>query len=299
MYSTDINNAMQKNNYSFLNVDPFPFTNANLDDPINMPPLDDEDGYETSPSFTKKTLSKAERRAEHNAIERARRESLNNKFQQLAQALPNLMNYRRPSKSQIVEKALDWVKKSISREERYRYQVIQLQKENKRLLAQLMANSTSSTSPTTSISTPTTTTTNEIHHLQYQRQQPNVTPSPSTTTASSHSSSSIRHPFIDFTTTTSIPELQQQNQSLLYDLPPQSSWLSTQSPPSLTSHTYASMDDLHHVYDRKDLDPVVFQSPSTELYLDSMMISNTNKFPTNIQPMVSRSTPAFSSSRRR
>ncbi|KAF1797254.1 hypothetical protein FB192DRAFT_1257669, partial [Mucor lusitanicus] len=84
-------------------------------------------------------LSKAERRAEHNAIERARRENLNTKFQSLAQALPNLINYRRPSKSQIVEKALDWVKQSISREERYRYQVLQLQRENKRLLAQLQS----------------------------------------------------------------------------------------------------------------------------------------------------------------
>jgi hypothetical protein len=83
-------------------------------------------------------LSKAERRAEHNAIERARRENLNTKFQSLAQALPNLMNYRRPSKSQIVEKALDWVKQSISREERYRYQILQLQRENKRLLVQCM-----------------------------------------------------------------------------------------------------------------------------------------------------------------
>lgn len=48
------------------------------------------------------------------------------------------MNYRRPSKSQIVEKALDWVNQSISREERYRYQILQLQRENKRLLVQCM-----------------------------------------------------------------------------------------------------------------------------------------------------------------
>lgn len=84
-------------------------------------------------------LSKAERRAEHNAIERARRESLNTKFQSLAQILPNLNNYRRPSKSQIVEKALDWVKQSLSREERYRYQILQLQRENKRVMAQMMS----------------------------------------------------------------------------------------------------------------------------------------------------------------
>ncbi|KAI9257813.1 hypothetical protein EDC94DRAFT_501552, partial [Helicostylum pulchrum] len=87
----------------------------------------------------KKLLSKAERRAEHNAIERARRESLNTKFQSLAQILPNLNNYRRPSKSQIVEKALDWVKQSLSREERYRYQILQMQRENKRMMAQMMS----------------------------------------------------------------------------------------------------------------------------------------------------------------
>jgi hypothetical protein len=50
-----------------------------------------------------------------------------------------LLNYRRPSKSQIVEKALDWVKQNLSREERYRYQILQLQRENKKLLAQLMS----------------------------------------------------------------------------------------------------------------------------------------------------------------
>ncbi|ORX53180.1 hypothetical protein DM01DRAFT_1346282 [Hesseltinella vesiculosa] len=81
--------------------------------------------------------TKAERRAEHNAIERARRETLNGKFQKLAEALPNLQNYRRPSKGQIVEKALDWVRQSIHREDKYHYQLLQLQRENKRLLMQL------------------------------------------------------------------------------------------------------------------------------------------------------------------
>ncbi|SAM04324.1 hypothetical protein [Absidia glauca] len=156
MYTnTPFNNGMaHKPNYSFLNVDPFPFTNANLDDPLNMPSMDEDDCYDPNPSLSKKPLSKDERRAEHNAIERARRESLNNKFQQLAQALPNLMNYRRPSKSQIVEKALDWVKKSISREERYRYQIVQLQKENKQLLSQLMTPNGPSSTTTPNVSSP-------------------------------------------------------------------------------------------------------------------------------------------------
>ncbi|KAI7906834.1 uncharacterized protein BX663DRAFT_493954 [Cokeromyces recurvatus] len=142
-----------KPGYSFMAFDPFPFTNANLTDfsvpnksPLMQYPSSTDELYDQEISKEssnnslppKKPLTKAERRAEHNAIERARRENLNSKFQSLAQALPNLINYRRPSKSQIVEKAFDWVKQSISREERYRYQILQLQRENKRLLAQLM-----------------------------------------------------------------------------------------------------------------------------------------------------------------
>lgn len=51
---------------------------------------------------------KEQRRAEHNAIERARRESLNTKFQQLAHSLPNLHNDRRPSKGTIIERTLEY-----------------------------------------------------------------------------------------------------------------------------------------------------------------------------------------------
>ncbi|CEP11371.1 hypothetical protein [Parasitella parasitica] len=83
------------------------------------------------------SLNKAERRAEHNAIERARRECLNSKFQQLAEVLPNLHNHRRPSKGQIVEKALDWVKQNMTKEDSYQCQIIQLQNENKRLMNQI------------------------------------------------------------------------------------------------------------------------------------------------------------------
>jgi hypothetical protein len=51
---------------------------------------------------------KAQRRAEHNAIERYRRECLNTKFQQLAHSLPNLQNDRRPSKGTIIERTLEY-----------------------------------------------------------------------------------------------------------------------------------------------------------------------------------------------
>ncbi|KAL8284086.1 hypothetical protein RQP46_005199 [Phenoliferia psychrophenolica] len=51
----------------------------------------------------------ADKRATHNAIERARRESLNGRFMTLAEALPSMVNVKRPSKSIIVNKALDFV----------------------------------------------------------------------------------------------------------------------------------------------------------------------------------------------
>ncbi|KAG0736344.1 hypothetical protein G6F62_010747 [Rhizopus arrhizus] len=116
-------------------------------------------------SISKRHISpnKAERKAEHNAIERARRECLNSKFQQLADALPNLQAYRRPSKGQIVEKALDWVKQNQTKEEKYQQQISQLQNENKCLSARIimMKQHQSTTAiPTFSISTPTTYFTN-------------------------------------------------------------------------------------------------------------------------------------------
>jgi hypothetical protein len=116
-------------------------------------------------SISKRHISpnKAERKAEHNAIERARRECLNSKFQQLADALPNLQAYRRPSKGQIVEKALDWVKQNQTKEEKYQQQISQLQNENKCLSAHIimMKQHQSTTAiPTFSISTPTTYFTN-------------------------------------------------------------------------------------------------------------------------------------------
>ncbi|KAJ1569018.1 hypothetical protein HK096_004496 [Nowakowskiella sp. JEL0078] len=50
-----------------------------------------------------------EKRATHNATERARREILNVKFQELANSIPALSNVRKPSKSVIVQKSLEHV----------------------------------------------------------------------------------------------------------------------------------------------------------------------------------------------
>lgn len=54
----------------------------------------------------------AERRATHNAVERARRETLNGRFLDLAALLPNLATVRRPSKSAIVNSSIALIHQS-------------------------------------------------------------------------------------------------------------------------------------------------------------------------------------------
>jgi len=53
-------------------------------------------------SKPRKRVNTAEKRHQHNAIERQRRETLNGKFLSLARLLPSLASHRRPSKSAIV-----------------------------------------------------------------------------------------------------------------------------------------------------------------------------------------------------
>ncbi|KAF7313264.1 Macrophage erythroblast attacher isoform 1 [Mycena kentingensis (nom. inval.)] len=57
----------------------------------------------------KQRISTAERRASHNAVERQRREALNERFLELAAVLPNLRNIRRPSKSSIVHSSIAFI----------------------------------------------------------------------------------------------------------------------------------------------------------------------------------------------
>ncbi|KAJ8090167.1 hypothetical protein PM082_018754 [Marasmius tenuissimus] len=58
------------------------------------------------PRKASRRASTAERRATHNAVERARREVLNGRFLDLAKILPNLSQVRRPSKSAIVNSSI-------------------------------------------------------------------------------------------------------------------------------------------------------------------------------------------------
>jgi hypothetical protein len=79
----------------------------------------------------------SEKRMVHNAMERVRRETLNTKFQELAYALPTLRTVRRPSKSQIVQRALEFVRTAFVQEKIYQKQITNLKRENEMLIAQL------------------------------------------------------------------------------------------------------------------------------------------------------------------
>lgn len=107
----------------------------------------------TSGGMNKQLQSKAERRAEHNATERARRENLNAKFQQLAHTLPNLQNDSRNSKSTIIDRTLDYIKGSITKEERMQNRIKELEKINSYLLSQLDERSSKRRKSTTHIET--------------------------------------------------------------------------------------------------------------------------------------------------
>ncbi|KAI9342218.1 hypothetical protein DFJ73DRAFT_842878 [Zopfochytrium polystomum] len=66
-------------------------------------------GNPNNSSFSITRHSLVERRATHNATERARRENLNTRFQELANSLPSMAQSHKPSKSLIVAKSIDFV----------------------------------------------------------------------------------------------------------------------------------------------------------------------------------------------
>jgi len=84
----------------------------------------------------------AEKRATHNATERARRESLNGRFMTLAQVLPTMPKSKRPSKNMIVNKALEYVRDSQINERTLVAENTQLRREVEELRQQLRAAST-------------------------------------------------------------------------------------------------------------------------------------------------------------
>jgi len=76
--------------------------------PVSPQSLDSGDNISkvTGKRKASRRASTAERRATHNAVERARRETLNGRFLDLAALLPNLSQLRRPSKSAIVNSSI-------------------------------------------------------------------------------------------------------------------------------------------------------------------------------------------------
>lgn len=84
-----------------------------------------------------KKVNHADKRATHNAVERQRRECLNTKFQELAHALPSLQTVRRPSKSIIVQKCLDFVNSAAVKTDRYEKEIRHLRQQNEVLMAEV------------------------------------------------------------------------------------------------------------------------------------------------------------------
>ncbi|KAL0062076.1 hypothetical protein AAF712_011076 [Marasmius tenuissimus] len=81
-------------------------------EPITLPALPNATGLlpDTVLSTGKKRkASTAERRANHNAVERARRETLNDRFLDLAKIIPAISQHRKPSKSLIVNSSIAYV----------------------------------------------------------------------------------------------------------------------------------------------------------------------------------------------
>lgn len=69
----------------------------------------------TIPRSKSLSSSHAEKRANHNAIERQRRETLNSRFMDLAQSIPALIHVRKPSKSVIVSRSIEYIQEQKNR----------------------------------------------------------------------------------------------------------------------------------------------------------------------------------------
>ncbi|CEP17930.1 hypothetical protein [Parasitella parasitica] len=145
--SVERNNNKKKSTYSTAAK-----TSPTLDDSsrqLNMPAttstlVSSSSNYPLGISFSSNIahmnesddIAHIEKRTAHNALERQRREGLNTKFQELAHVLPALQKIRRPSKSMIVAKSLEFVSSASKRESDYQGQIHALRKENEQLMRQ-------------------------------------------------------------------------------------------------------------------------------------------------------------------
>ncbi|KAJ7897979.1 hypothetical protein B0H14DRAFT_2675827 [Mycena olivaceomarginata] len=74
--------------------------------PLAAPKVNGQSSTNTARGKRSRRLNTAERRATHNAVEHQRRETLNGRFLDLAALLPNLSQFRRPTKSSIVNSSI-------------------------------------------------------------------------------------------------------------------------------------------------------------------------------------------------
>ena len=79
----------------------------------------------------------AEKRANHNAVERQRRETLNNRFLELAQCIPSLAHVRKPTKSVIVSRSIEFMHDSKLRLESNSNLIKGLKAQNEELKTEL------------------------------------------------------------------------------------------------------------------------------------------------------------------
>nr|CAG8478012.1 2346_t:CDS:2 [Entrophospora candida]CAG8528030.1 9032_t:CDS:2 [Entrophospora candida] len=114
----------------------------------------------------KKNTNTAERRANHNAVERARRECLNTKFQDLARALPSLSQVKRPSKSIIVQRSLEFIYNVRQKEALREREMQNIRAENESL------HSTSSSSNNSNTSSSQSTSSTSSPYIQQLTDEP-------------------------------------------------------------------------------------------------------------------------------
>ncbi|KAK4050163.1 hypothetical protein OIV83_003734 [Microbotryomycetes sp. JL201] len=116
----------------------------NSPEPVQHEQLYDDDGPDdVRPASGRRGVNPrkgpgaADKRASHNATERARRENLNGRFMTLAEALPSMHKVKRPSKSVIVNKALEFVYEAQVKEQTLVKENEELRREVNQLRSQL------------------------------------------------------------------------------------------------------------------------------------------------------------------
>ncbi|CAD5224098.1 unnamed protein product [Bursaphelenchus okinawaensis] len=102
--------------------------------------LDVEGGSSPNPSgYTHSDDSKKNARAQHNALERRRRDNIKDMYSSLREAIPNLNESDRASRAQILKKTIDHIQDSKNSHTALEGDVKKLTETNERLKQEIMA----------------------------------------------------------------------------------------------------------------------------------------------------------------